>query len=284
MFDTANSGVTFGVVPTDYGYYSGELKNGEPLAGCADHFIKQDNSWFYGIVEKTKREGEGINYAYNNESELSKITIGYWKKGKLFGHAEQDDYALHQHFVGNYSDDHRCGKGILTDTVSGKSYEGNWKNRYTGDCLYGMVVERNLRGEMVYNGEYKNSNRHGFGIEQCENGCVYKGYWRKGLRHGKGEMQIPESDEIYKQTWRRGSIKKGKAVEWNQNGEIVFNGNYKNNNRDGFGTEQCENGCVYRGYWKNGQKHGEGVLYVPNSNESYKETWKKGKIIKCQKL
>ena len=353
-FNVANNGNSFGIVPTVYGHYYGDLKDGEPLDKEAKHLFKKGDCLFVGYVKKNKREGQGTNYQFGDSTEIILTTCGTWVDGKLNGQATQDDYIHHQHFNGFYSDGYRQGKGILTDTVNNIIYEGNWNTRHRKECLNGDVVEKNLdgeilfsgkykdnhregggtehywdgstyrgiwkndlkhgygvlqipdinatysqiwrqgilkkgmdierneSGEIVFNGEYKNDQRDGYGTEYQEDGNVFKGYWKKGAKHGKGVFY--DMNKSYDQTWRYGILKRGRAVERNEKGDVIYEGSYRNDKRDGYGTEYYGNGCVYTGYWKSGVKHGNGTLYIPDTNESYKEEWKKGMIIKCKQL
>ena len=207
-FLVANSGITFGATPTSYGFYFGKLFKGKPLPVQAEHFFKKDNSQYIGIVKDNKRFGKGYNNEYSNGSVLVRRTIGTWEDGKLSGYAEQDNYLLHQHFEGFFSNGHKNGWGILTDTSNNICYEGIWKNNY----LNGTVEVRDLQGNNFFNGKYKNNEKNGFGIEQCENGSVFKGNWKNGLKHGKGVLKESDSEEIYKETWKKGELKKRKKI------------------------------------------------------------------------
>ena len=265
-----------GIIPTLYGQYYGELNNGEPIDKQAEHYFKQEKSLFIGIVKNNKREGEGVNHQYGDSTEIVRITNGTWMDGKLYGHVKQDDYVRHQHFEGDYSDGHRHGKGILIDTANNIIYEGCWDLHHREECLNGKVVEKNLNGEILFDGEYKNNHREGKGEEKYWDNSTYVGYWKKGLKHGKGELQIPEINENYKQTWKKGVLKYGKDIERNQDGEIVFNGEYKNDQRYGYGTERNEDGSFFEGHWKKGIKHGTAILH--DSNKTYNQTWRRGII------
>lgn len=275
-FRIANSGTTFGTVPTSYGHYYGELKNGDPLETQAKHFFKDENSWFIGIVKDNKRYGSGTNYECGDSTELLKKTVGAWDDGKLSGFAVSDDYANHQHFEGYYSKGYRHGKGVLTDTIHNIIYEGYWDDHFGKDCLNGEVLEKNLDGEIVFSGIYEDNHREGHGTEKYWDGSIYEGSWKNGLKHGDGALQIPDLNEIYNQTWKKGILKYGKDIERNQNGDIVFNGEYKNDQRNGYGMERQENGSIFNGYWRKGLKHGNGVLY--DSDKTYNQTWKRGII------
>jgi len=52
---------------------------------------------------------------------------------------------------------------------------------------------------LVYQGEFKDSKHHGFGILHDPNdGSSYTGQWEEDLEHGKGEMVWASGNEVYK--------------------------------------------------------------------------------------
>ena len=51
----------------------------------------------------------------------------------------------------------------------------------------------------------------------------------------------------------------------------VYEGEYKNDKKDGYGEFEWADGRKYKGYWKNGKQHGEGEFFFPGKN-----IWKKG--------
>ena len=55
----------------------------------------------------------------------------------------------------------------------------------------------------VYEGNYKNGARNGFGTMTWVSGHVYKGYWEKNLQNGFGKMTWV-SGEVYEGNWKNG--------------------------------------------------------------------------------
>ena len=60
----------------------------------------------------------------------------------------------------------------------------------------------------------------------------------------------------------------------------VYNGNYKDDKKDGEGEYEWPDGRKYKGFWKNGKQHGEGFFYVPKKNIWKKGIWENGKRVK----
>lgn len=66
---------------------------------------------------------------------------------------------------------------------------------------------------------------------------IYDGGVSKGLRHGQGQMIMPNGD--------------------------VFRGHWKHDLRHGAGVCRFANGAIYKGEWREGRPHGNGLLYCP---------------------
>ncbi len=58
-----------------------------------------------------------------------------------------------------------------------------------------------------------------------------------------------------------------------------YEGEYKNDKKDGHGKFTWADGRVYDGEWKNGKQHGIGIYTIPNQ-KSRKGVW--GKRVKRQ--
>ena len=85
---------------------------------------------------------------------------------------------------------------------------------------------------MEYNGEYINSEYHGYGVLKFNNGNIYEGEFNCGNRHGQGKMFIKTNETTYDGVWA-------------------------NNLRHGKGTIYFKDGRKIEGTWKNGIKDGE---------------------------
>ena len=79
-----------------------------------------------------------------------------------------------------------------------------WANssNYTGEFKNGM---RNGQGVWIsggkpsdiYEGEYENDMKHGFGLYKWANGSSYEGYFKADRKHGKGTI-IHENGKLSK--------------------------------------------------------------------------------------
>ena len=87
-----------------------------------------------------------------------------------------------------------------------------------------------------------------------ENGEYYIGQWLNNHKHGKG-------------------------IIYYKNGNIMYDGEYVNDKREGNGKYIYENGEYYIGEWKNDLRHGKGIIYYKNGNIKYDGYWNNGKFV-----
>lgn len=130
-----------------------------------------------------------------------------------------------------------------------------------------------------------------------ENGDLYRGQWRRGVKCGLGEMRWPARGESYKGLWLDDLPHGYGEHVWfvgGANGEEIpqgsaqrqvgagirspslllsasltrpwpqfqnrYVGQWHRGERHGYGVFVYANGAVYRGQWRRNKKHGEGVL------------------------
>jgi hypothetical protein len=116
-----------------------------------------------------------------------------------------------------------------------------------------------------YHGQYVNNRRHGFGYYRWASGKTYVGYWKDGKQHGLGFLMSKDDEVISGGTYENGElVKSAMAENMSQN----INGNCAGNCVDGFGKYTYNNGDVYWGFFKNGQRAGVGT-YLWKNKSSY---------------
>ena len=113
-----------------------------------------------------------------------------------------------------------------------------------------------------YEGEWSEGKFHGQGKEAYPDGRVYEGQFSQGQKQGSGKM-------IYQK--KPGCRARG-----------FYEGEWANDKFNGFGKEGLPNGNIYEGYFKDGQRHGEGLMEyvkVPGSvaDGKYQGDWVEGK-------
>ena len=111
-----------------YGEYFKQNKNGVGV------YIWTDGSRYEGEFKDNMFDGYGIYFYKKN-----KIYLGQWKNNKKDGYGE---YILDDKlYIGNYSNDLRCGFGINYFKNDGKIYIGFWKNNKR--CGFGKIFNEN---------------------------------------------------------------------------------------------------------------------------------------------
>ena len=93
--------------------------------------------------------------------------------------------------------------------------------------------------EDKYEGELFQGQRQGRGTQIYYNKSSYTGEWKNDEYHGSGKLIYPKKDRFQR---------------------IFYEGNFKNNEFDGFGVFQSQN-QIYRGEWSSGAQSGKGELY-----------------------
>ena len=59
----------------------------------------------------------------------------------------------------------------------------------------------------MYEGDYENDRKHGYGIYTWNDGKQYEGWWQNGKQHGEGIYRKDGRD-------RRGIWEDGKRAKW----------------------------------------------------------------------
>ena len=161
-------------------------------------------------------------------------------------------------YIGKYVNKKRNGQGklILADQ---SYYEGNFKDgefngngyfrtrnyTYKGHFIAGKKDGKgkleSFNTKSIYEGEFKNDMKEGYGIEKYNDGSIYKGHYKNGMKEGTGIL----------------SLKKEKK-------NSIFEGEFKDDKIWGKGIYKWENGKQYEGEWENNEISGFGILTEKN--------------------
>jgi len=95
------------------------------------------------------------------------------------------------------------------------------------------------------------------------NGEKYTGNWTSDKRHGTGKLYSANGTPVKDGYWKDGNYVCG------------YTGEYKDDQRSGYGTEEKPGGDVYKGEWRINMKDGQGTF--TDSHGSYTGTWKADK-------
>ncbi|XP_042364659.1 MORN repeat-containing protein 3 [Plectropomus leopardus] len=160
-------------------------------------------------------------------------------------------------YTGEWLDNKKHGKGTQVWKKSGVIYNGEWKfGKRDGYGTYSVLLPDTKQYARKYCGEWKNGKKHGYGT-YLYNPEVYEGEWSEDHRSGWGRMYY-ESGDIYEGEWMEG----------------------KNH---GQGIIRFANGNWYEGTWRDGKKNGNGKFYYSDKGKLYEGFWVDG-VAKCGTL
>ena len=133
-----------------------------------------------------------------------------------------------------------------------------YKGNILGDYRKGFWEEFYPNGNLKFKGNYLNDLREGLGSNYYQNGKLkFEGEYRKGkIWNGIGYSK--KQEQIY-------SIENGKGDninEYDNDGNILYKGQYYNGKRSGKGKEYDIFGQIlYEGEYLNGKRNGKGKEY-----------------------
>lgn len=152
--------------------------------------------------------------------------------------------------------------------------------RYTGDLSedgkregFGRTVNNN--GITLYEGEYKNDLREGFGVSFRESDhALHISHWQNGKPQGMATIFNKNGDLIYNGQIIDGQ-KHGAGVSVDPETHCVFVEKYENNEKAGQATLfDADGNLIYSGGWQNGKRQGHGTAFDKNGNVVYTGEWK----------
>ena len=240
------------------GTISYEIKNGN---GNITEFIDNGSKKFEGEYLNGQRNGQGKEYFTDYETKIRFegeyfqgkrwIGKGYDRKGNIIyelknGKGYIKEYHNYNNvisFEGEFYNGERNGKGKDYYTDGKLKFEGEFE----GGLKKGKGVEYDSNGELIYEGEYL--------YDHLINGKEYI----------KGKLKY-EGDFLYDKKWNgkcfdeNGNIicqlinGKGTVEECDDNGELIYSGEYLNGIRNGNGKEYEDNILVFEGIYLDGNK------------------------------
>ena len=69
----------------------------------------------------------------------------------------------------------------------------------------------------LYQGQYENDRKHGYGTFAWNNGRQYAGWWVNGMEHGEGTYRQSDTETGFRRM--RGVWEEGKRVKWHDDPE-----------------------------------------------------------------
>lgn len=167
-------------------------------------------------------------------------------------------------YLGNFSNDEFCGKGIFIDP-KGNYYFGDWNhNKCNGQ---GKLVIDEIE---AYQGDFKDNKKSGEGIEHFDNMDVYFGHYYNGVKNGNGKY-IFSDGTAYEGTFNNSKIDGNGKIKFNDGKKYV--GEFKNGQITGNGELFYENKVKFKGEFLVNKKNGNGE-YIWSDGKNFKGNWK----------
>ena len=201
--------------------------------------IKENNK--LKLIRHNKSLQKKVNISINNYKLFSGRYIIYETKEKEKGkeYKIENDLMIYK---GEYLKDKRHGKGKEYDNFGYLIYEGEYKNGKRN----GKGKEYYRNGNLKFSGEYLNNKQwNGKGFDTCQFD-LYE------LKNGEGTYEFYHINGFQKS---KGAIINGTRKEFNDNADLIFEGEYKMGERNGKGKEYNDNGqLIFEGEYLNGNR------------------------------
>lgn len=209
-------------------------------------------------------------------------------------------------YIGDVKDNQITGKG---------TYIYSNGSSYTGELVNGLKegkgkLDDNIN-EIIYEGEWKNNKKTGFGKLIVKN-MTYEGYFINDIKSRKGKLIWNDTMNLYEGEFMNNKIQGNGYFIWNdayekfigqwkeniQNGLGIhiwydekydmkylrnrYIGEFADGMRSGYGVFFYTNGSKYEGQWRNNKKHGFGV-YTFQDGSRFEGFFENDKMIEKEK-
>ena len=166
-----------------------------------------------------------------------------------------------------------------------------YENKYEGEIINGQANGKGLKtykDGRTFEGEFKNNLRNGYGKLLRPDGTQFIGNYKNDVQDGIGTNINKEGKEIIG-LFKDGKVVKGKSIMYYSEPDInkmnfvnIFEGEFQNFKREGFGKFIMSNGDIYEGEFQNDKLNGKGKYIWGNGNKyegGFKNNKKEGRGI-----
>ena len=223
-------------------------------------------------------DGEGCIYE-NGHIQFK----GIWKNGVRCGFG-QEFAGGKLLFKGMYADDVRNGYGVSYSVSGDPVFEGEWVNGSPGkkeiieDELGNRVlIEKDDEDHVIYKGGFKEGSvlRDGIGtVFDASGACIKMSVYSEDMEErcvrsfANGAMtQFDASGhKIYEGSFimtPHGPVAQGEGRQFSPAGVPLYQGEFHQGHRSGFGRSFVNRTLQYEGMWANDQANGRGKLFDP---------------------
>lgn len=132
-----------------------------------------------------------------------------------------------------------------------------------------------FENEDTYEGQWVEGEASGHGVYQFKDEDFLEGEWKNGQFGGRGSLTTSEYE--YVGQFNSNNLPEGFGEKTFHETELFQRGQFKEGEADGFIVEEdLKNNVVYTGEFRNGKKHGEGML--TNSDSICDQKWHDGQL------
>lgn len=188
-------------------------------------------------------------------------------------------FANGDRYDGTFAQGFRHGHGVFTSERGNRIFEGEWRRSEK----HGVGRERWLASGDRYDGEYQRDVFHGRGVLlRGVSGSKYDGEFQNGKKHGHGRMEFAGqpratgADPVKPDLKSVLAIGVGGGAAAAGGGISVYDGDWKDGRMHGKGKYTRADGGFYDGTWLDGLCHGVGKEVVLATGEMYDGQWHKG--------
>lgn len=165
-------------------------------------------------------------------------------------------------------------KKVVTVMANGDEFTGTLdeegRKHGQGKCVYANPLGR------IYEGDFFNDKRHGFGMCIYPNGDVFTGDFVDEKYKGKGVYKYAEGD-IFWGAYDHGQ--RNGYGECKYSSGDFYQGDFKDDMYHGKGKYMWEDGAFYEGVYFEDQMHGQGTMTNPDGSISFTGRWEMGEEV-----
>ena len=248
--------------------YIGFLKKGKKHG---EGFLFENGILSHCHFENGQKDGWCFEYFMSNLSQIS--FMGHYKDGKRHGICKL--YTLFKprngpsrfllQYEGVMENNKYHGEGKLFDEEKKIMYIGSFVNGF----LFGWgKVCSLINGMEIYHGFFKKGKYDGqgillLGIDDTDYVTSrYEGEFKDGKMHGKGCLFENSDDQLhlkmFEGEFKNNQIRNGTLY---LNNVIFYEGNFLNFKFHGYGVLISSSEDIYVGFFKDGLKHGNGIIF-----------------------
>ena len=253
---------------------SGIVKNGKFKRNRKHKRTKSDvESFHQNSTEPSSFAGVNTYETVVNVPPLridESIFQGYFPESSTMTNSENSTSSStdEDSYSDNESDESTWSMGSIYD----QTYEGE---EYMG-LPHGKGILYDIQSDIpVYVGHFLNGSFHRKGIAYVNGKKIYNGEWRNGKRHGYGKSYNEKNELLFEGIWRRDLPYFGKI--YGDNKKVIYDGLFKNYEGFFLSHQDFLEEKIYKGFWKNGKKDGFGSL-TKYGQILFEGNWKNGKM------